>query len=303
MERVERLLNLLGALLDTERPLTRDEIAKRVPGYATDAVAFRRAFERDKETLRSMGVPLITEFLDPAYPESGEGYRVPQDQYALDDPGLTRAEMDALALAASSVKLSDSATAMALLKLGGQTASSQQTVSLEDDEQLPVLFAARSERRTVRFVYKDRERTFDPHRLSFRNGHWYVSGFDHGHAEERMYRLDRMSKLALSSDANAFDAPPAVASPWLPAWQMGDEPMTRALLLIDADHVRLSDGYTSEQQIVERRQDGSAVVGFDVTNRNAFIGYVIGFLDHAEILAPADLRQEFVTYLREVAAR
>jgi proteasome accessory factor B len=301
MERVERLLNLLGALLDTERPLSRDEIGKRVPGYATDSVAFRRAFERDKETLRSMGVPLITEFLDPAYPESGEGYRVPQEQYALDDPGLTRSEMDALALAASSVKLSDSATAMALLKLGGESSVAQQTVSLEDDEQLPVLFAARSERRSVRFVYKDRERTFDPYRLAFRNGHWYVSGFDHGHDQERTYRLDRMSALSFASEAHSFTAPQSKGSPWLPSWQMGDEPLTRAKLLVDADHVQLTEGFSPEQDIIERRPDGSAVIGFDVTNRHAFIGYVIGFLDHAEILEPPDLRGDFVTYLQEMA--
>jgi proteasome accessory factor B len=303
MERVERLLNLLGALLDTERPLTRDDIAKRVPGYATDVVAFRRAFERDKETLRSMGVPLITELLDPTYPEAGEGYRVPQDQYALDDPGLTRSEMDALALAASSVKLSDSATAMALLKLGGESASAQQTVSLEDDERLPVLFAARSERRSVRFTYKDRDRTFDPYRLSFRNGHWYVSGFDHGHEEERTYRLDRMSKLSFASDANAFaPANDSTRSPWLPSWQMGDEPVMRAKLLVDAGHVQLTEGFIADDHVLERRPDGSAVIAFDVTNRDAFIGYVLGFLDHAEILEPQDLRDEFVQYLQEVAS-
>jgi proteasome accessory factor B len=301
MERVERLLNLLGALLDTERPLTREDIARRVPGYATDAVAFRRAFERDKETLRNMGVPLLAEYVDPAYPESGEGYRVPKDQYSLDDPGLTREEMDALALAASSVKLSDSATAMALLKLGGESKNAQQTVSLDDDEQLPVLFSARSERRTVNFTYKDRKRTFDPHRISFRNGHWYVNGFDHDHGEERMYRLDRMSDLVFASDAGAFTAPPTNATPWLPAWQMGDEPALRALLLVDASQVQLTEGFTGVDSVVERRDDGSAVIAFEVTNRDAFISYAIGFLDHAEILEPAELRESFVAYLREMA--
>jgi predicted DNA-binding transcriptional regulator YafY len=164
-----------------------------------------------------------------------------------------------------------------------------------------VLFSARSDRRTVRFDYKDRARTFDPHRLSFRNGHWYVSGFDHGHGEERMYRLDRMSNLTFASEANAFTPPTSNASPWLPAWQMGDEPSTRVLLLIDADQVQLTEGFTGADRVVERREDGSAVIAFDVTNRAAFIGYVIGFLDHAEILEPLDLRDTYIDYLKEVA--
>lgn len=308
MERVERLLNLLGALLDSERPLTRDEISRRVPGYADDLVAFRRTFERDKDTLRSMGVPVLVENLDPSNPNEGEGYRVPKEQYALEDPGLTRDEMDALALAASSVKLSATATSMALLKLGGDSlrddaaSMTHQTVALGDDEDLPVLFAARSERRTVNFLYKDRQRSFDPYRLSFRNGHWYVNGFDHEYNEIRTYRLDRMSKLRFATDAGAFEAPPTEgAQPWLPAWQMGEGPVTQVHLLVDADQVDLTMPYMPDDWVDERREDGSAVFVLDVTNREAFIGYVLGFLDHAEIIAPADLRNDLVAYLKDEA--
>jgi proteasome accessory factor B len=198
------------------------------------------------------------------------------------------------------VKLSDTATSMALLKLGGQTAQAQQqTVALDDDEGLPVLFAARRERRTVSFTYKDRERLFDPYRLSFRNGHWYVNGFDHGHDEARTYRLDRMTKLAFASPAGAFDtASGSQASPWLPAWQMGDEPVVVARLLIDADHVELTTSFIGDEQSVDRRADGSAVVTFAVSNKEAFIGYVVGFLDHAEILEPPELRQLMVDHLQ-----
>jgi proteasome accessory factor B len=253
--------------------------------------------------LRTMGVPLLTELVNPADPQDGEGYRVPKDQYALDDPELTREEMDALALAASSVKLSDTATSTALLKLGSSSTNTPETVALGDDDGLPVLFTARSERRTVSFLYKDRARTFDPYRLSFRNGHWYVNGFDHEYGEVRTYRLDRMSKLQFASEASAFDPPETDkrVSPWLPSWQMGDEPCTTVHLLVDAEHVELTESFVNESQVIERRQDGSAVIAFDVTNRDAFIGYVLGFLDHAEILSPTDVREEFIAYLREVA--
>ncbi len=59
--RVERVLNLLALLLDTRRALTREEIVHDVAGYPPQITAYRRAFERDKETLRGMGVPLTTE--------------------------------------------------------------------------------------------------------------------------------------------------------------------------------------------------------------------------------------------------
>ena len=61
-DRLERLLNLTATLLDTRRPLTLDELAERLePPYPADKTARRRQFERDKETLRELGVPITVE--------------------------------------------------------------------------------------------------------------------------------------------------------------------------------------------------------------------------------------------------
>jgi proteasome accessory factor B len=55
---VERLVNLTVALLETRRPLTFEELRQRTGYYPqADASSARRMFERDKETLRSLGCP------------------------------------------------------------------------------------------------------------------------------------------------------------------------------------------------------------------------------------------------------
>ena len=94
-ERLERLVNLTATLLDTRRPLSLDELATRLePSYPAEKVARRRAFERDKETLRELGVPIVTEPVEGA---GGDvGYRIPPDEYYLPDPGLTDEERAAL---------------------------------------------------------------------------------------------------------------------------------------------------------------------------------------------------------------
>ena len=66
MDRLERLVNLVAALIDTDRPLTRADIRERIDGYSDDPNAFRRNFERDKELLRQLGLPLSTEPTGPA---------------------------------------------------------------------------------------------------------------------------------------------------------------------------------------------------------------------------------------------
>nr|MDQ3354917.1 hypothetical protein [Actinomycetota bacterium] len=85
--RLERLFNLTAALLSTARPLTREELHERVPGYPDDDPkgAARRAFERDKEALRDMGIPLTVDEVERDDGTLVEGYRIPRDQYALRD--------------------------------------------------------------------------------------------------------------------------------------------------------------------------------------------------------------------------
>ena len=61
MDKLERLLNLTAALLHAEMPLTAEELRARVGGYPDTKATFRRAFERDKDDLRSMGMPLRVE--------------------------------------------------------------------------------------------------------------------------------------------------------------------------------------------------------------------------------------------------
>ena len=97
--RTERLLNLVICLLATRRFLSKAEIRALVPGYSDTDEAFERAFERDKEALREMGVPVTTGSNDVWF-EDELGYRIRSDAYALPEVQFTPDEMAVLALAA-----------------------------------------------------------------------------------------------------------------------------------------------------------------------------------------------------------
>ena len=102
-QKLERLLNLTALLLDARRPIPATDIQGQLD-YPEDKTAFRRAFERDKEELRAMGIPIRVEPVPGVLPEV-DGYRIPRDEYALRDPGLTIEELAALHLAASAVQV------------------------------------------------------------------------------------------------------------------------------------------------------------------------------------------------------
>src|SRR5439155_3039022 len=153
-EKLERLLNLTAALLETPRPLSAAEVARRVYGYPEEKSAFRRAFERDKEDLREMGVPLvISEIPGTDPPETG--YRIPKDQYYLRDPGLEPDELAALHLAACTVRLDGIEGAEGVWKLGGRPhdVSTDETgpelTPLPVDPRLVMLWDAVAQRKPV----------------------------------------------------------------------------------------------------------------------------------------------------------
>src|SRR3954447_6509257 len=153
-EKLERLLNLTAALLETSRALTAIEIAAKVPGYPTEKVAFHRAFERDKEDLREMGIPLVvSEIVKDELPE--HAYRIPKDQYYMRDPGLEPDEVAALHLAASAIRLDGIQGGGALWKLGGVPAGDHaddvHVAAIPADERVVALFTAVAERRPVTF--------------------------------------------------------------------------------------------------------------------------------------------------------
>ena len=108
--------------------------------------------------------------------------------------------------------------------------------ALPGADHLAVLFGAISARRTVTFAYRGRPRRVDPRRLSFRNGHWYLAGYDHDAGDERSFRLDRIES-DVDGDRRAREPSPARATRPPPPPPLGagggEEPVT-ARLLVDA---------------------------------------------------------------------
>lgn len=148
-ERLERLLNLTATLLATRRPLTLDDLAERLePSYPDDLTARRRSFERDKETLRELGVPVSVEPVDAL---GGElGYRIRPDDYYLPDLALSDDERGALHVAVTAVRLEGGAAHAGLSKLGGaEGAGAPPLAQLEVTPALPDCFDAVSHRRVL----------------------------------------------------------------------------------------------------------------------------------------------------------
>lgn len=298
-------MNLTATLLDTRRPLTLDELSERVePRYPEEKNSRRRQFERDKETLRELGVPIRVESVDGFGSE--QAYRIHPDDYYLPELSLTEGELAALHVAVTAVRLEGDAGREGLAKLGGLTGEGADTPVAELDVSpgLAVLFDAVSRHATVTFSYRGTVRHLDPYGVVLRFGHWYVVGHDRDRDAPRAFRVDRLDGEPALGPDGGFEPPDDVD----PADFVRADPLTYgedqpvdAHVLVDAPRAGWVVDQLGDEAVVERRRDGAVVVTLPVVNRAAFRSWVIDLLDHAEVLSPPELRADMVAWLDAVA--
>jgi predicted DNA-binding transcriptional regulator YafY len=306
-DRLERLLNLTATLLDTRRALTLDELADRMePRYPDDKTARRRQFERDKETLRELGIPISVIAADGF--GSDQAYRIDPGDYYLPELSLTDAELAALHLAVTAVRLEGGEGREGLAKLGGLEGEGVERALAEVvvSPVVATLFDAVNRRAPVEFRYRGETRSLSAYGVVLRWGHWYVVGHDTERDAPRAFRVDRIEGEPVVGTPGSYEPPPGVD----PAAFVRDDPLTygedrpvEARVLVDASRAGWVVEQLGEEAVVGRRADGAVEVVLPVVNRGAFRSWVIDLLDHAEVLGPAELRDDLVDWLTAIERR
>src|SRR6202008_1282882 len=226
--KVERLVNLVIALLSTRGYITAEKIRSSVAGYSDSpsAEAFSRMFERDKNELRDLGIPLEVgrvSALDPT-----EGYRINGDAYSLPPVELPPDEAAAVAVATQLWESPEliTATQGALLKLRAAgvdvdpdapvaIASPAGTVGLRGSEDvLGALLFSIDSRQAVQFPPRPSRaepyttRTVEPWGVVTEKGRWYLVGHDRDRDATRTFRLSRIgAKVTPIGAAGAVSVP------------------------------------------------------------------------------------------------
>ncbi len=303
VSKVERVLNVLAILLDTNRFLSRAEITTAVSGYPPGDIACRRTFERDKETLRAMGVPILTQVLADGV---DIGYRVRPSDYFLADLGLSDDEAAALQLAVSAVALDRHAGAGALLKLSGaRTTGAPIIAALPVVPALATLFDGIRQRAVLQFTYRGRARVVEPWALRSTRGRWYLVALDRDAQERRTFRADRIDGDVSLHDPGTVTLPDEIdvgdAIGDAP-WELGDGASTEVTVAFDPPHHLGALERLGRDAVAVELPDGRVAVTFGATSLDAVRSFVLGFLDHAEVLSPPTFRQTTIDWLRSIVS-
>jgi proteasome accessory factor B len=220
--KTERLLNLLIMLLVQRHYVSKQRIREILYADAPSTDAFEKTFERDKEELRSLGVPIEVGQMD-AYFDDEPGYRIRADEFALPEITLESDEASVVALATrvwEHARLAEATTdAVGKLTAAGlELDLGALDIALPrlsaDEPSFDVFWEATVSRRPVTFDYRrpgydaPLTRHLEPWGVVRYSGRWYVVGLDTDRAEERVFRLSRVVGAAtMTGPAGSYVVP------------------------------------------------------------------------------------------------
>ena len=316
----DRLFSLVLALLATETGLLKSEILSSVRGYAErydesgQNANLERQFERDKDDIRELGIPLET-VESPDRPGDNQAlrYRIPKGQYDLpDEVRFTPDELALLGLAAEvwrEASLSaDSQRALTKLRSLGieprePVIGYAPRLRVRDTAFEP-LRQALDRRQTVRFRYfkpgeaGPRLRTVDPLAVVLHEGRWHLHAFDRDAAGPRTFLLSRIIGDVESVAGMTFDAPP---------------PGIQDRILAELDELRLRNaadlavtaGSDAEVRLGKRavlRDEDAGVIRLHYTDAAVFADELAAYGPEVRVISPQSLREAVRERLEAVVA-
>jgi proteasome accessory factor B len=203
----ERLLNLVICLLVARTYVTKERIREVVEGYAGQSdEAFEKMFERDKDELRDLGIPIEMGTIDRLFADE-VGYRIRRDVFELPEVQLEPDEAAVVGVAArvwQHASLAE-ATSSAVIKLKAAGIQTDQSAlgAIEphvaaSEPAFDPLWSAVLTRTAVTFEHRRSgaaaavRRTLEPWGIVSWHGRWYVVGRDRDRQATRMFRLSRI---------------------------------------------------------------------------------------------------------------
>src|SRR5436853_1207852 len=295
----------------------------------------RRKFERDKKELKALGVviePLKDRVMADHVGQEVEAYLLkPRDFYLpyLEVRGRSRAHpfyLNAVTLDAADLPiLRRAAQRVAALRdtpLGAAAQSALRKLSFDLPElgvgeeerafvqptapaasaHFAVLRRGVEERRAVRCRYyaigrdAEEERVIEPYGLMLSWGHWYCVGRSTERNAMRVFRLDRMSQVALVQSAGAEFAVPAgfrIGSYLDRApWELSDEKPVTARVRIAFPQSRWVVGERLGKVVKAVTDDAGTEFEFQVRSADAFVRWLLPLGRQVEVLSPPAIKRQ-----------
>jgi len=320
----ERLFSLVLALLSTESGLTKSEILANVQGYRQrfstggDNASLERQFERDKDDVRELGIPLETiETPGAAGNNQTLRYRIPKGEYDLpDDVRFTPDESALLSLAAMAWREGalSADSRRGLLKVrsaGSEDDDGAGAIGVDAyaprlrarDVAFEPLRSALDRAAAVRFDYitpgqhEARRREVAPLALVQHGGRWMLAAHEFATDSVKNYLLSRIVGPVAQYAVGQHPAPAGA----------GERALTELERIWSerTARIRVAPGSDAERRLARRRDtetDDAGVLVLHHVDPQILAEELAAFGPEVRVLEPAELRERVTERLRALVA-
>jgi proteasome accessory factor B len=311
--KAERLMNLVICLLVTRGYVSKDRIRKVVDGYRDQTPdAFEKMFERDKEELREIGIPIEVGSHEALFDDE-PGYRIRRGAFELPEITLEPDEAAVVGLAARVWQHAGLArqTTDALVKLrAAGVAVDRDALSMVEprlaasEPAFEPLCDAVVTRTPVRFGYRrpgrePAERVLEPWGVLSWRGRWYVIGRDRNRDAPRMFRLSRVTTTVRKAGrAGSYRVPEGTDLRTLARTLLPPPPAGTAVV-----RARAGAGNALRRRATAERADSEGWDRLDLplTHVDELAEEVVSYGADVVAVDPPELRQAVVARLQRLA--
>ncbi len=296
--KLDRLIGILSILLQQDK-ITAPELAEKFEVSV-------RTILRDIDDISKAGIPITT--------SQGQGGGISiMDGYKIDRTLLSSSEMQAIF---SGLKSLDSVSGTNRYRQLMDKLSVSNTINADNhiiidlatwdknavSTKIELIKAAMEQKRIITFRYYSPERTeqrsIEPYRLVFQWSSWYVWGFCVKRQDYRLFKLTRMTELTKTEDA--------FVQRDIPEYECDKLRHTKgeisATVRFDKSvKWRIVDEFGTENFTED--ENGNVILTFTWSDKLSFYSYVLGFRENAEIISPAEYREEFLELLKNITAK
>ena len=293
--KLDRLIGILSILLQQDK-ITAPELSEKFEVSV-------RTILRDIDDINKAGIPIIT--------SQGQGGGISiMDGYKIDRTLLSSSEMQAIF---SGLKSLDSVSGTNRYRQLMDKLSVSDTISTDNhiiidlaawdknavSTKLELIKSAIEQKKIITFRYYSpectKQRSIEPYHLVFQWSSWYVWGFCVKRQDYRLFKLTRITELTKTEEA--------FVQRDIPEYECDKLRHTKgeisAIVRFDKSAKwRIVDEFGTENFTED--ENGNVILTFTWSDKLSFYSYVLGFRENAEIISPAEYREEFLGLLKNI---
>jgi predicted DNA-binding transcriptional regulator YafY len=293
--KIERLIGILSILLQKDK-VTSSELAEKFE-------VSRRTILRDIDTLNISGIPIVSDRGNGGGISIMDGYRIDRTLLSSDDMQAILSGLRSLDSVSGTgryrqlmerIKADETAVNAGNHIIIDLSNWDKRTVA----DKIELIKTAMEQRKTISFCYcspnGESKREIEPYHLIFQWASWYVWGYCRKRRDYRMFKLTRMTGLALTGEQFGERDVPEYTCDKLRHIN-GD---IKATVRFDKSQKwRLIDEFGPD--LIRYDDDGNIILDFFWSDVPALYSYVLSYGDTAEIISPEEYRTGFKDLLKK----